>query len=492
MKRALTALALFLGTASLHAATDALNIGTVNAPAGTVSVPVYIRDNSTTRLGIDRPWGDRIQALAFKVTFSPANAVLGASFTRGGLLAKTPLFDKVVQPPAAGSSVGYVASFAESNNVLLFTSNAAAPGNLIGHLSVTTAPGLAAGTTIAIAIDRETVALSNQAATITETYANGGLSLQNGSIVISAGACTPFTAATISVVGQAGACSAGTGGQATVSVSGGGAGPTFQWGYRTTPGGAITPINGATGQSYVIAGADFGGTGERYLLATVSTNCAQIVASEFAVTISGTPNITLNASSAVYAGSTGNFASVADQGAGATYAWTVTNGTITAGQGTPSITYTAGPSGQVAIDAVVTATGCSGSSSPHADVPIIAQAAGASMLYLVTPCRILDTRVGPPLASGWEEEVAVSGVCGIPAGAKSIAANVTVVAPSSTGYLALYPSDGAWSGTSTLNYRPGRTRANNAVISLSANGHVTVFNAGTSVHYLIDVTGYFK
>ena len=491
MKRALTVLALFLGAASLHAATDLLNIAGVTVPGGgTVSVPVYLRDVSGTRLGVDRPSGQRIQALGFKVTFSPASSVTGASFTRAGVLARATLFDKTVQSQG-GASLGYVASFAESTNALLFTSNAPGVGNLLGQLNVTTAPGLAAGTTIAIIIDPANAALSNQAGTITESYANGGLSLQNGSLTIGAGACTPLTSASVSIAGQSGSCSSGTGGTATVAIGGGAGAQTIQWGYRLTPGGSITPIN-AMGSSYVISGADFGGNGTRYLVATASTNCSQIVSGELTVSISSTPNVTIDASSGIYASSTTNYASVVNQGGGATYAWTVTNGTITSGQGTRLIRYTAGASGQVGIDLVVTATGCGGTSSPHADVPVIARPTGASLLYLISPCRILDTRGGPPLASGWEEEITVSGLCGIPAGAKSMAANVTVVAPSSSGYLALYPSDGVWPGTSTINYRPGRTRANNTVVGLSANGRVTVRNAGASVHYLIDVTGYFQ
>jgi len=36
------------------------------------------------------------------------------------------------------------------------------------------------------------------------------------------------------------------------------------------------------------------------------------------------------------------------------------------------------------------------------------------------------------------------------------------------------------------------TRANQAIVPLSADGQLTVRNAGAAVHYLIDVTGYFK
>jgi hypothetical protein len=43
-----------------------------------------------------------------------------------------------------------------------------------------------------------------------------------------------------------------------------------------------------------------------------------------------------------------------------------------------------------------------------------------------------------------------------------------------------------------LSYRAGRTRANNAVIRMSAEGRVAVNNIGPAVDFIIDVTGYFK
>ncbi|HEX8407686.1 MAG TPA: hypothetical protein VF883_02400 [Thermoanaerobaculia bacterium] len=463
-------------------AKDVLSLVSVSAPVGTVRVPVYVRDVAGSPLGVDRPATQRIQALGFRVTFAPASAVTAASFTPAGVLAGSPLFEE-------SYDAAYVVSFAEAGHALSFTPDGAAPGNLIGYLDVTTSSALSPGTAITMTVDPATATLSNQAGTIVETFANRMLALQNGTITVTA--TCPVVSVTTSIVGNAGACTAGTGGTVT-AVVGGASSASLQWGWRATPGGAITPIANATGTSYTLAGADFGGAGTKFLVVSATSSCSQAVSNELTVTISSTPDVTVNASSGVYAGSTANYASVAGQGAGATYAWTVTNGTITSGQGTRAIRYTAGASGQVGIDVVVTATGCAGSSSPHADVPVIARPAGASLLYLISPCRILDTRGGPPLASGWEQEVVVSGICGIPPGAKSIAANITVVAPSTSGYLALYPSDVIWPGTSTVNYRSGRTRANNTVVGLSANGHVTVRNAGAPTHFLIDVTGYFQ
>jgi len=71
------------------------------------------------------------------------------------------------------------------------------------------------------------------------------------------------------------------------------------------------------------------------------------------------PNALISAASPVAANSTGNTASVENAGAGATYVWSITNGTITGGTGTSSITYTAGASGTVGLSVTVANVFCS-------------------------------------------------------------------------------------------------------------------------------------
>ena len=47
---------------------------------------------------------------------------------------------------------------------------------------------------------------------------------------------------------------------------------------------------------------------------------------------------------------------------------------------------------------------------------------------------------------------------------------------------------------STLNWKPGQTRANNAIVSLGSSGDMVVHvdQASGSVHLIIDVNGYFQ
>ncbi len=129
---------------------------------------------------------------------------------------------------------------------------------------------------------------------------------------------------------------------------------------------------------------------------------------------------------------------------------------------------------------------------------VVPPAGGA--LYTVPPCRIVDTRLapgpsgGPSLTPGAARTFRLAGSCGIPATATSVAVNVTVVGPGAAGHLSLYPDGSTPSGTSTVNFRTGQTRANNAVLTLGASGGVTALAAIPSgkTDFVLDVTGYFE
>jgi hypothetical protein len=201
----------------------------------------------------------------------------------------------------------------------------------------------------------------------------------------------------------------------------------------------------------------------------------------------------LSAGSGVFANEPGNVATVSGSGlAGATFTWSVTNGSIDSGQGTARLVYTAGPSGAVTLQVTVAKPGTPCQTVLTATVPTVVRQPGASMFYTTVPCRLVDTRGGAPHGGAADRSVTVAGHCSVPAGAKSVVANVTVIAPATSGWMSLYPADLPWPGTSTVNYRAGKTRANNAVVGLSADGRMLVRNSGSDVHYVIDLYGYFK
>lgn len=120
-----------------------------------------------------------------------------------------------------------------------------------------------------------------------------------------------------------------------------------------------------------------------------------------------------------------------------------------------------------------------------------------SNYFTVTPCRVVDTRIGPPLDSQVEYEIQVAGNCDVPFSAKAVAANITAASPTGHGHLTIWPQDLPRRLVSAINYSPNQTRANNAIITLSTNGsgaiklEPIVTDSGT-VHFILDVMGYFE
>jgi len=136
------------------------------------------------------------------------------------------------------------------------------------------------------------------------------------------------------------------------------------------------------------------------------------------------------------------------------------------------------------------------SATPTATPPAIA----GTSFHTLTPCRIADTRNpngllgGPALVGGTFRDFPTAGVCNLPFSAKAVAVNVTIVNPSSGGHLTLYPAGTALPLASTINFRTGIVRANNAVVQVGAGGQITVFcgmSSGT-VDFVLDVSGWFE
>lgn len=132
--------------------------------------------------------------------------------------------------------------------------------------------------------------------------------------------------------------------------------------------------------------------------------------------------------------------------------------------------------------------------------PAVANSAGPADFYTLTPCRLLDTRNaagawgGPALLPG-QRVFQATGQCGIPAGAKAISVNLTVINPPVGGVLTLFPGNAALPNASSLNFKPGSTRANNSIVMLasSGSGAFAIHNSASApVHIAVDVSGYFQ
>jgi hypothetical protein len=124
---------------------------------------------------------------------------------------------------------------------------------------------------------------------------------------------------------------------------------------------------------------------------------------------------------------------------------------------------------------------------------------GRTNFYTVTPCRIVDTRnpagpVGAPaLSANAPRQFPITGYCGIPSTAKAVSLNVTIVFPTASGSVTLYPAFILPTGTNSISYSAGQVRANNAVLPLNAGQLSAVAGqAAGTVDLIIDVNGYFQ
>ncbi len=196
-------------------------------------------------------------------------------------------------------------------------------------------------------------------------------------------------------------------------------------------------------------------------------------------------------------GRTGYQASVPDAGPGATYTWTIENGTITAGAGTNAITFSAGGASPVRLSvAVMDADGCFSTGGATLGICQV-------KFYTVPPCRLADTRGapgpsgGPALAANTVRAFPVAGLCGIPSSATAVAINLAVFVPSSDGDLRVYPDGEPAPLASSINFRPGIVRANNAIVPLGVLGQLAVQcdmapGSPGSTDFFFDVYGYFQ
>jgi hypothetical protein len=118
----------------------------------------------------------------------------------------------------------------------------------------------------------------------------------------------------------------------------------------------------------------------------------------------------------------------------------------------------------------------------------------------LTPSRLLDTRSGVgrggvagPVIGGQAIDLGVTGVGGVPAtGVGAVALNVTVDQPTSTGFIATYPSGETRPLASTHNFTPGLTVANLVLAKVGAGGKVSLYNSSGATHLIADVIGYFS
>jgi hypothetical protein len=128
---------------------------------------------------------------------------------------------------------------------------------------------------------------------------------------------------------------------------------------------------------------------------------------------------------------------------------------------------------------------------------------GAGLLYnpLPAPVRLLDTRPGEsacdapgaPLGNDATRTQTATVACsGVPASAKAVVGNATVVNFISTGFhwITLYPFGAAQPNASNLNFHENHIVPNAFWSGLSNDGKFSIYSHA-STHFIVDLTGYF-
>jgi hypothetical protein len=135
------------------------------------------------------------------------------------------------------------------------------------------------------------------------------------------------------------------------------------------------------------------------------------------------------------------------------------------------------------------------------DVVGYTSSTAVAKLTPTTPFRFTDTRdmvrpeihagqAGTRLAAGQVLMIPMAGQRGIPANAKAISANLTVVDATQAGFVTAWPC-GTKPTVSNVNYEAGVPVANAAKLPLSSSGAICIFSLQPA-HVIIDVNGWWS
>lgn len=152
------------------------------------------------------------------------------------------------------------------------------------------------------------------------------------------------------------------------------------------------------------------------------------------------------------------------------------------------------------VSAALLVTGLPGVGGPSA-ASAATPTAGQSTYVPLSPVRVMETRpsegvIGPqagPVGPGGTVDLVVAGVNGVPAGATAVVLNVTVVQPTSSTDVRVYPTpgDASFPTVSNLNAAAGVTVANLVTVKVGVNGAVRLRNEKGDTHLLADLSGYY-
>lgn len=170
---------------------------------------------------------------------------------------------------------------------------------------------------------------------------------------------------------------------------------------------------------------------------------------------------------------------------------TVSNLNFTPGEAIPNTVIV-----QVGADGYVNlANGSGGTVDLVADLAGYYSAASPDTYNALVSTRVLDTRTGSTtLPANGVAKVYLGAFVPPGGGGKVMAAalNITVTNPKQGGYITAYPDDTTRPVVSNVNFRPGQTVANGAMVEVGADGYVDFVNgSGGSTDLIVDANGSF-
>jgi subtilisin family serine protease len=166
------------------------------------------------------------------------------------------------------------------------------------------------------------------------------------------------------------------------------------------------------------------------------------------------------------------------------------------------------PTKSYVFTVVPTGTSGVGPGRSSAAIPMSSVPAVPADYVPLTPARFLDTRSmatgartfdGNDLGCGAVGQglmnvrtLVVEGRAGIPStGVDAVAVNVTVVSPTSSNYVTVYPSGTPKPNASNINFVAGQNIPNMAIVKVGNDGKIAIYNEGGSTQVIVDVVGWF-
>jgi YD repeat-containing protein len=249
-------------------------------------------------------------------------------------------------------------------------------------------------------------------------------------------------------------CASSAGNVASVSATGA---TGYAW---MLSGGTITAGQGTSQITFTAPS-----TGPFSVSVSLTGGCASSASQN--VTVNGSPALTV--ASSVCASSAGNAASVSATGATG-YAWTLSAGTIAAGQGTSQITFTAPATGPFSVSVSVTGS-CPSSASRNVTVlnGPTAQVSGSTTIGPTGSALIRADLTGTaPWNVTWSDEVVQSGVTSSPALRTVTPASTTTYTVTSLTDASACPT-GSSSGSAVITVAPAAPASINATSQADLN-----------------------